>query len=66
MDDRLDTQQTERNISLDIPEISLDESIVEEIEMIRQRSSIPAMGVMLVIKDQGIWAHGFGLSDVEQ
>ena len=66
MDDRLDTQQTERNISLDIPEISLDESIVEEIEMIRQRSAIPAMGVMLVIKDQGIWAHGFGLSDVEQ
>mgnify|MGYP001393921718 FL=1 len=65
-DDSIDTQRAEKNILLDIPEISLDESIVEEIEMIRQRSAIPAMGVVLAVKDRGIWARGFGLSDVEQ
>ena len=65
-DDSIDTQRVEKNILLDIPEISLDESIVEEIEMIRQVYAIPGMGVVLAVKDRGIWAKGFGLSDVEQ
>ncbi len=65
-DDSIDTQRAAKNILLDIPEIFLDESIVEEIEMIRQRSAIPAMGVVLAVKDRGIWARGFGLSDVEK
>ena len=65
-DDSIDTQRAEKNILLDIPEISLDESIIEEIEMIRQRSAIPAIGVVLAVKERGIWAQGFGMSDVEQ
>ena len=65
-DDRIGSKAGEKNIAVDIPEIFLDESIVEEIEMIRQRSAIPGMGVVLAVKDRGVWARGFGLSDVEQ
>lgn len=65
-DDSIGSKAGEKNIVVDIPEIFLDESIVEEIEMIRQRSAIPGMGVVLAVKDRGLWARGFGLSDVEQ
>ena len=65
-DDSIDTQRAEKDILPNIPEISLPESVVEEIEMIRQRSAIPGMGVVLAVKDRGVWARGFGLSDVDQ
>ncbi|MEC7987078.1 MAG: serine hydrolase domain-containing protein, partial [Myxococcota bacterium] len=47
------------------PTLVLNEGVEAEIERIRTAHRIPGLGVVLVVRNKGIWAKGFGQVNID-